>query len=216
MDQPSVAAGSGRRGWMLAAALLLAPLPPAQGAAPEFRGTPWAEAADEHGLEPGLLYALTLVESRHRVGPKRVAPWPWTVHTPDGGRWFDSREEARAALADMLERWPAKRIDVGAAQINVGWHADAIDDPLRLLDLEYNLDVAADILARAVESTSDPVLGVGRYHAWVDRARARRYGREVWSMYRDIIAGRSSTVGRYALGPEDGERAAGPRLAEQR
>ncbi|MEX0607000.1 MAG: hypothetical protein WD382_11360 [Halofilum sp. (in: g-proteobacteria)] len=218
MDQPNVAAGCGRRGWLLAAALLFAPLQPAQGEteALEFRGTPWAAAADRHGLEPGLLYALTLVESRHRSGPDRVSPWPWTIHGPGGGRWFDSQEEARAALAEMLERWPAKRIDVGAAQINVGWHEDIIDDPLRLLDLDYNLEVAAQILARAVQSTSDPVLGVGRYHAWVDQARSRRYGRKVWRMYSDLLAGRGSTVGRYVLGPEDGPAMAARQLAENR
>ncbi len=215
MEQPNAAAGGGRRGWILAAVLLLAPLQPAYGELPDLRGTPWAEAADRHGLEPGLLYALTLVESRHRVGPERVAPWPWTIHTPEGGRWFDSRADARAALSRMLERWPAKRIDVGAAQINVGWHADRISDPLQLLDLDYNLRVAARILARAVESTGDPVLGVGRYHAWVDRARARRYGREVWRMYSDLLAGRSSTVGRYALGPEE-QPPMTRHLAEQR
>lgn len=219
-EQPHDAARRGRRlvvvlALGLAMLLLLYPLRPALGQTLEFGGTPWAEAADRHGIEPALLYALTLVESRHSVGPNRVAPWPWTINTPNGSRWFDTRAEAREALDDMLERWPAKRIDIGAAQINLGWHADQVDDPHRLLSLEHNLEVAARILARSVETTSDPVLGVGRYHAWAPESRARSYGRKVWRMYRDVLAGERSTVGNYVFGPDKSASFGGERLAER-
>lgn len=179
--------------------LLLALLPGLASAAPPgLEDSPWARAARPHGIDPALLYALTLVESRRTLAGGQIAPWPWVLRTPTGGYWFRSRAAAERGLRAVLARWPARRVDVGAAQVNLGWHAARYEDPYRLLDLAYNLEVAARILAEAIDSTPDPVLGIGRYHHWASERRARRYGERVWWAYRNVTF-RNGPADRYRL-----------------
>jgi hypothetical protein len=188
-----------RAGPGLPVLLLLALVPVAVSAAPPgLEESPWARAARPHGIDPALLYAVTLVESRRTVTGGHIAPWPWVLRTPTGGYWFRSRAAAERGLRAVLSRWPARRVDVGAAQVNLGWHAARYEDPYRLLDLEYNLQVAARILAEAIDSTRDPVLGIGRYHHWVSEGRARRYGERVWWTYRNVTF-RNGPRDRYRL-----------------
>jgi hypothetical protein len=179
----------------------------------DFDGSAWARAADPHGLDPALLYALTLVESRRTVAPDRIGPWPWVIRTPTGGYWFNSRERAERGLRAVLAKWPAKRVDVGVAQVNVGWHADRFDDPMELLDLEYNLEVAAAILADAIDSTRDTVIGVGRYHHWASEARSRNYGQRVWWTYREVTFGTPNPADRFLLADESEFAPVGAALA---
>lgn len=168
----------------------------------DFEGSAWARAAGPHGLDPALLYAIALVESRRTVGPNRIGPWPWVIGTPTGGYWFNSRERAEKGLRAVLAKWPAKRVDVGIAQVNVGWHRERFDDPMKLLDLEFNLKIAAGILADAIDSTRDTVLGVGRYHHWASEPRSRAYGERVWRTYRDVTFGTPNPARRYLLASE--------------
>lgn len=193
------------RARLCAALLFLSwPFVPAGAGGLEFDGSPWADAARPHGLDPALLYALTLVESRRGLGGNRIGPWPWVIRTPTGSYWFNSRARAVRGLRAVLAKWPAKQVDVGAAQVNVGWHRKRFGDPARLLALDYNLDVAAAILADAIASTSDTVLGVGRYHHWSSEPRARAYGRRVWWAYRTIVFGDPDPAARYLVAAESG------------
>ncbi len=196
-------------------AILLATLAPAVRADDlDFTTSAWARATRPHGLDPALLYAVALVESRRTLDAERVAPWPWVIRTPTGGYWFDSRARAERGLRAVLAKWPAKRVDVGIAQVNVGWHRERFDQPADLLGLETNLRVAAAILADAVGSTGDTVLGVGRYHHWASDARSRAYGRRVWSTYRDVTFGRVDPARRYLVAPEAELGPEAARLAE--
>ncbi|MDZ7788060.1 MAG: hypothetical protein U5K73_08085 [Halofilum sp. (in: g-proteobacteria)] len=70
----------------------------------DFDGSAWARAASPHGLDPALLYALTLVESRRTVSPEMIGPWPWVIRTPTGGYWFNSRERAEQGLEAVLAK----------------------------------------------------------------------------------------------------------------
>lgn len=49
---------------------------PAAAAPLDFRATAWAAAARPLGIDPALLYALALTESRRTLGPERYAPGP--------------------------------------------------------------------------------------------------------------------------------------------
>ena len=187
----------------------------ASAAALDFRETAWAAAARPLGIDPALLYAVALTESRRTLGPGRYAPWPWVIRTPTGGYWFNSRAAARRGLEAVRAKWPAKRIDVGAAQVNLGWHRERIGEPERLLDLAYNLRVAARILADAVRSTRDPVLGVGRYHHWSEDDRARSYGQRVWDNYRAVTFGTSDPAARFLVAADHELAPVLTRLAER-
>jgi hypothetical protein len=180
----------------------------------DFTGSAWERAARPHGLDPALLYAVAMVESRRNVDAERVGPWPWVIRTPTGGYWFDSRAQAERGLRAVLAKWPPRRVDVGVAQVNLGWHRERYDDPMSLLDLETNLHVAAAILAEAIGSTADTVLGVGRYHHWVSEDRSRAYGQRVWLTYRTVTFGHTAPARRYALVPVSDTAPAATRVAE--
>lgn len=182
----------GRRGlvWVLGMAVVLGPASPRLcGADVVLDSTPYEAVAERYDhISARLLYALTLQESQRLRSADKVSPWPWVLRTPQGPRWYDSRAAAREALGAALERWSHYRIDVGAAQINLGWHAARVAEPAELLSLQHNLEIAAEILAEALESTDDPVLGIGRYHTWSDTERARTYGHSVLTLAQRIAA----------------------------
>ncbi len=145
------------------------------------------ECAVDRGIDPVLMYAVSLVESAKSAGGGNVGPWPWTVRSPEGGRRFNSRDETEAYLAEALERFAPAEIDVGAYQINVHWHGDKFNSAAAMLDPRQNCRAAAQILSTALSSApDDPVLGVGRYHHWRNEARARRYGQRVLAIAENI------------------------------
>ena len=96
---------------VLAVAVLLFVVP-MQSDALDFSGTPWETAAKRHGLDPVLLYAVALQATARPSGPGSVSPWPWTLRTQDGSRFYESREAALADLRAMTE----KSDDIGVAR----------------------------------------------------------------------------------------------------
>lgn len=153
-------------------------------AADEFslEGTGWDKAAASVGLDPILLYAVGLVESRTLKSREYTAPHPWTLNSPEGGEFFKTKTEAIARTSQLFARY--KNIDIGLMQINWGWNGHKyVSSPSELLDPQTNLQVGASILAEAMKSTKDTVLGIGRYHNWRDERRARDYGRRVIRVY---------------------------------
>ncbi|AFL73448.1 transglycosylase SLT domain-containing protein [Thiocystis violascens] len=141
------------------------------------------------GLDPRLLYGVALQETRHRAGPHTSAPWPYTLRGPKGPQFHRSRQTAARALRQLMARHRPQAIDVGLMQINLHWHGDKVADPVQLLDAHTNLEIAAEILAEAIQSAPDDLeLGVGRYHHWKNAAIARAYGRRVLRMVRAMTA----------------------------
>jgi len=174
-------AGSARRvlGWGLAAVLL--GLAGVNAQALDLRDTHWERVAQRRGLDPLVLYAVALVESRRCVGSDACSPWPWTIRSPEGPRFYADPQAAAADLTELRQRY--RNIDVGLMQVNLRWHGEQVAEPARLLDARTNLAVAAGILAAAVRSApGDPALGIGRYHQWRNPRVARRYGRQVLAL----------------------------------
>ena len=139
--------------------------------------TRWEAVAQHHGIAPLVLYGVALQESRRTRGENAISPWPWTLRSPEGPRFYDSKDAAVADLRDLLTRY--RNIDVGLMQVNLQWHGHRAA-PDALLDAGTNLDVAAGILAAAIASApGDLELGIGRYHHWRNEDVARAYGRRV-------------------------------------
>ncbi|NEV61622.1 lytic transglycosylase domain-containing protein [Thiorhodococcus minor] len=174
----------------LAATARSTPAPTVAATSTRFlEGTLWAAIARRHGLDPYLLYAVALQETRHRAGPHTSAPWPYALRGPKGAQFPGSRQAAERALRQLMTRHRRQAIDVGLMQINLYWHGDKVADPVQLLDACTNLEIAAEILAEAIRSApGDRELGVGRYHHWKDPAIARAYGRRVLRMVRAMMA----------------------------
>jgi hypothetical protein len=104
------------------------------------------------------------------------------TRSPEGPRFYSSREAAVANLERLMNKYRPIAIDVGLMQVNLRWHGHHVS-ATELLDGRRNLEIAADILAEALRSApGDAELGVGRYHQWRDEGVARRYGRRVLAL----------------------------------
>ena len=158
-------------------------------AALDLTATQWEASARRHGIDPLLLYALALWETSRPGGACMASPWPWTLRSPQGRRFYDSRESARSALA-ALER-QTRDVGVGLVQVNLRRHGHRVGDPASLLDPVVNLGVAARLLAEAIGAARDDLaLGVGRYRYPDDDGAARVYGRRVLTL-REALRRRS-------------------------
>jgi soluble lytic murein transglycosylase-like protein len=126
------------------------------------------------GVPPDVLFAVALQESGLKLHGKLI-PWPWTLNVAGEPFRFQNRRTACAALRAALVDTPATRVDVGLAQINVGYHAHRVGGPCDLLDPYRNLEIAATILREQHESSEDWLLAAGRYHRPAGGAPAARY-----------------------------------------
>lgn len=168
--------------------LLALSLPALSVCAQEIPPPAYQLAAQNAGVPSEVLYAIALTESGLHLdnkngrrgsesgsGSEGVRPWPWTLNVAGQGRFFRSREDACIALTQTLKTVPPKRIDVGLAQINYGYHAARVEAPCDLLDPYLNLSVAATILKEQHRAGEDWLITMGRYHSPANGARAITY-----------------------------------------
>ncbi len=145
-------------------------------------GSVWDEAAASAGLQKPVLYAIAICESGH-AGQQGATPWPWTLRWAGGSAYFESSEDAAAALESLLAAG-FRNIDVGLMQVNWGYHAErfGVDTPARLLDPQVNLRIAATILREAMDAAGgDRAVAVARYHT-AEPARGARYAARVLAL----------------------------------
>ncbi|WP_448205383.1 lytic transglycosylase domain-containing protein [Azospirillum sp. sgz302134] len=154
--------------------------------ASRLAGTAWEQVARQHGLDPALLYAIALVESRrYYPGEEAFRPHPWALRGPEGPKYPADAEAARRVLRSM-DPSSLRATDIGLMQVNYHWHGHRVERPEDLLDPYTNITVAATILAEAVATApNDLELGIGHYHCY-DSQRARAYGREVIAIWRRL------------------------------
>lgn len=151
-------------------------------------GTAWEQAGREHGVDPLLLYSVTIRESARQVGQGKIKPWPYAIaiNGYNISLYPQSRQEAEKILSWLISQG-ITNLDIGLGQVNLPSHAHRVRHWSELLDPQTNLRVAAAILKEALDSSPDPVLGVGRYHSWTTW-RAAAYGRQVLGLYRRLQA----------------------------
>jgi len=137
--------------------------------------------AIEHNIDPLLLYSIAIAESATGVGKGNISPSPLVLRSKDGPIFFKDKKSAEVKLTTILQK--TNRVDVGLMQINLHYHPQ--ENPLDLLDPYHNLSTAARYLKTTLASTTDPVLGVGRYHSWVNN-KANWYGHRIWTIYNNL------------------------------
>ncbi|MBS1102006.1 transglycosylase SLT domain-containing protein [Gluconobacter sp. Dm-62] len=111
---------------LLAAAVTLSSVPIAYAYdAPSVCKTAVQAAEQQAGIPTRLLDAISRVESGRRDpnGTATVA-WPWTVNAAGKGYFYESKDEAIAAVRDFQAHGIVS-IDVGCMQINLHHHPDA-------------------------------------------------------------------------------------------
>ena len=138
-------------------------------------GTAWARIAAQHALDPYLLYAVALIESGTGSGGL-IAPSAWTIRNEGKPYYYSTKADALKHL-NRLVKMGHPSVDVGMMQINYRWHQKDIKSFESLLSPDENINLGATILAASMASVpGDPILGVGRYHAWSNEPQAQRYG----------------------------------------
>lgn len=145
--------------------------------APAHASVPFGyqQVADAYDLPPEVLYAVALTESARQVDSTgNVRPWPWTLNVQGRGHFFDSRQEAEAALQEHFDAG-RRSIDIGLMQVNWRYHRQRLGSPRLALDPYHNLRVAAQILRDCHQSRHDWWAAVGCYHAPNSPQRADRY-----------------------------------------
>lgn len=147
----------------------------------------------EYGIPTHLLSAIASTESgRYHDGLKIRIPWPWTINAEGKGYYFDSKDEAIAAVR-KLHAQGVQSIDVGCMQVNLHHHPQAFASLDQAFEPETNIAYAAGFLrglyneenswkkAAADYHSKTPKLGneyVGLvYDSWyniIDKLRAAR------------------------------------------
>lgn len=145
----------------------------------------WAKAGARYHIDPALIYAVALVETRGLQPDGSVAPSPWVVRI-NGRLHKGTRMESEHAIevADLIA---APVQDVGIMQVYYPMHRDIEPNPIALLNPARNIEIGTRLLRMAMTRTTDPVLRIGYYHSH-DAQLARGYGQMVLSVYHDLKA----------------------------
>lgn len=143
----------------------------------------WAKAGARYRIDPVLIYAIALVETRGIQPDGSVAPSPWVVRI-NGHVHSGSRAETEHAI-ELAHLLAAPVQDVGIMQVYYPVHRDIEADPIALLNPARNIEIGTRLLRQAMNQSSDPVLRIGYYHSH-DATLARGYGQQVLSVYKEL------------------------------
>jgi hypothetical protein len=152
-----------------------------------LKGTVWEEASQKTcQVDPLLLYALALVESKSYAG-QQVSPNPFALNISDVGHHPSTKAEATILLNKGLEQ--TRAIAVGAMQVSIRWNGSRVKHPTDLLDLRRNVFVGSQILCEMIAGQDDLALAIGRYHTPNPALEhiARHYGYNVLKVWRRLI-----------------------------
>lgn len=142
--------------------------------------------AAAHKVPATVLYAVATQESNRKQKSGDYRPWPWTLNVAGRGYYYNSRQAACTALHIALKAHNAKKIDVGIAQINVGWNPDAFRTPCEGLDPYLNLNVAAKLLRTHYLNSKSWAKATGLYHYPAGGPIATRYQNSVHRRLTDL------------------------------
>ncbi|EKT7009276.1 transglycosylase SLT domain-containing protein [Salmonella enterica] len=135
----------------------------------------YRRVAEEYGVPAEALYSVSLAESSRRL-PQGERPWPWTLNVAGKGYRYATREEAYQALLGFMRHHPLRRIDVGIAQVNLGWNGAFFHSYREALEPYTNLRAAAQILRHCYEMNPGSWLqAAGCYHHPAGGKPARTY-----------------------------------------
>jgi hypothetical protein len=116
-------------------------------------------------LPPRLLAAIGVTETG-RVDPDtgRLRPWPWTINAEGVGQFFQTRQQAIAAVNALRARG-VQSIDVGCMQVNLMYHPDAFASLEEAFDPRVNAIYAAKFLNALYAEAKDWAHAIAAYHS---------------------------------------------------
>lgn len=117
------------------------------------------------GIPVYLLSAIARNESgRWDAQQKKMVSWPWTLNAQGQGMYFNTKEEAVAAV-QRLRMQGVTSIDVGCMQVNLMHHPNAFRSISDAFEPETNVAYAAKFLKQNFEETGSWKAAVMYYHS---------------------------------------------------
>ncbi len=156
-----------------------------------LEGTVWEqESSRACKVDPKLLYAIALVESKKISGPV-ARPNPYALNIDNKAYHPTTHTKAADLLNSALTR--TKSIAVGAMQVSIRWNGNRVSNPEDLLDLRTNVRVGTQILCEFIKGGKGDdhslAVALGRYHTPNPELQhvARDYGVNVLRVWRRLI-----------------------------
>jgi len=119
----------------------------------------------QYGIPEHLLAAIASTESgRFHKALGLNLPWPWTINVEGAGYFFDTKEEAIAAVQSFQARGISS-IDVGCMQVNLHHHPTAFASLEQAFDPAYNVAYAAQFLKSNFEQEGSWRKATADYHS---------------------------------------------------
>jgi len=148
---------------------------------PASAATVWEDVAQQKSLDPYELYAIALMESRRQWTDGLVRPWLYTlmIQGEKDASVFMPDKDSAVTLLELLLDNGINNVDVCCMQINLLVHSRRLADPTKLFEMRKCVEIGADILREALDSTNDKELALGRYHHWKYEKISRTYGKKV-------------------------------------
>jgi hypothetical protein len=116
-------------------------------------------------LPARLLHAISLTESgRADAKAGIVRAWPWTINAEGEGRFFDTKQQAVAAVRALQARG-VQSIDVGCMQVNLMYHPHAFITLESAFDPQSNAAYAARFLNALHADGRDWPRAIAAYHS---------------------------------------------------
>ena len=144
-----------------------------------------AKAEKRYELPPGILVAISLVESGRRDPISGIiAPWPFTINARGTGRFFETQDEAVRETGKYLNEGYGY-VDVGCMQIDLYHHPEAFRTLTAAFDPETNIDYAARYLRRLYAVHRSWTTAVAAYNAG-DPRNGTEYLARVLYYWRDL------------------------------
>lgn len=154
----------------------------------KLQNTLWGRVARRHRIDPYILYAVALTESRKNDGQNHVIPSPWAINNAGNTFIPGSQQEAEALLNQLMVQGK-RNIDIGIMQVNLRWHGHRVAKPEQLLIPSTNLEIGASVLSEAIQSVPGNLAhGIGRYYSWKNELAAIQYGQKVIALADQIRA----------------------------
>ncbi|MBT4836490.1 MAG: lytic transglycosylase domain-containing protein [Methylococcales bacterium] len=143
----------------------------------------WKKEADRIHVDPYVLYAIALTESRRQwKTDKGVRPWPFTLNNRTLKRKVYPDLDSCLIAVKKLIKEKQYNVDIGVMQINWKWHAHRVSSVEELLNPDHNVKVAADILSDELKvAKGDIVEAIALYHS-KNSKRGKDYSRKVISI----------------------------------
>lgn len=138
----------------------------------------------ERGLRipSGLLTAVSMAEAGRPVGENNsLVAWPWTINVGGRGQFFETKDEAVAAVRKLLDSGQ-RSIDVGCMQINLRYHPDAFQTIEDAFDPATNVAYGAKFLSELHGLQGTWPKAVERYHSAED-GRREQYRERVLALW---------------------------------